>query len=210
MTAQEDREALERKIREHADAGDMKRAATTLLQGYGREILGFLIGRLRDREAAADVFSLFTEDLWKGLDGFRWQSSARVWAYAIARHAASRYVEDLQKRRKRQQPLSHAGPLSAIEQKIRTATLAAARTEARSRIARLRESLPVDEQTILILRVNRNLDWKEIAHVMADGGMDLKGAALDKEAARLRKRYQLAKDKLRRMAREQGLLSNDD
>jgi RNA polymerase sigma-70 factor (ECF subfamily) len=210
MTAPIDREALEQQIRAYFEAGDMKRAATTLLQTYGREILGFLVGRLRDRDAASDVFSLFTEDLWKGLAGFRWQSSARVWAYALARHAASRYVEDLQKRRKRQQPLSRAGPLSAIEQKIRTVTLAAARTEARSRIAQLRESLPIDEQTILILRVNRNLDWKEIAQVMTEDGMALDSAALGKEAARLRKRYQLAKDKLRRMALEQGLLSGDE
>jgi RNA polymerase sigma-70 factor (ECF subfamily) len=209
ITAQDNREALEQKIRAYFDAGDMRRAATELLRGYGREILGFLIGRLRDRGAAGEAFSLFTEDLWKGLEGFRWQSSARVWAYALARHAASRHVEDLQKRRKRHRPLSHAGPLSAIEQKIRTTTFAAARTDTRSRIAQLRESLPADEQTILILRVNRNLDWKEIAQVMTENGTALEAAALDKEAARLRKRYQLAKDKLRRMAQKQGLLSND-
>jgi RNA polymerase sigma-70 factor (ECF subfamily) len=210
MTAQDDREALEQKIRTHFDAGDMRRAATELLRGYGREILGFLIGRLRDRGAAAEAFSLFTEDLWKGLEGFRWQSSARVWAYALARHAASRHNEDAQRRRKRHQPLSRAGPLSAIEQKIRTTTFAAARTDTRSRIARLRESLPIDEQTILILRVNRNLDWKEIAQVMTDNGVALQSAALAKEAARLRKRYQLAKDKLRRMAQKEGLLAKND
>jgi RNA polymerase sigma-70 factor (ECF subfamily) len=206
---QDDREALEEKIRAYFDAGDMRRAATALLQGYGREILGFLVGRLRDRGAAGEAFSLFTEDLWKGLGGFRWQSSARVWAYALARHAASRHIEDMQKRRRRHQPLSHAGPLSAIEQKIRTTTFAAARTDTRSRIARLRESLPADEQTILILRVNRNLDWKEIAQVMTENGVGLEGAPLDKAAARLRKRYQLAKDKLRRLAQKQGLLAKD-
>jgi hypothetical protein len=34
-------------------------------------------------------------------------------------------------------------------------------------------------------------------------------ATLEKEAARLRKRYQLAKEKLRRMALEQGLIAQD-
>lgn len=206
----EQREAIERQIRGHFEAGDFTRASTVLLRGYGGEILGFLVGRLRDRDAAADVFSLFTEDLWKGIAGFRWQSSARVWAYALARHAASRYIADLQKRRRRQLPLSRAGPLSAIEQRIRTVTFAAARTEARSRIAQLRESLPVEEQTLLILRINRKLDWKEIAQVMNDDGFTLDGPALAKEAARLRKRYQLAKDKLRQMAVAQGLIKADD
>jgi RNA polymerase sigma-70 factor (ECF subfamily) len=201
-----DRDALEDRIRSHFDAGDKKRAATMLLEGYGREVLGFLIARMRDRDAASEVFSQFTEDLWKGLDGFRWQCSARVWAYTLARHAASRYIGDAQKRRARNVPLSRAGPLSAIEQRIRTSTIAAARTESRSRLARLRESLPVEDQTLLILRVNRKLDWKEIAQVMSYEGKVVPTAALEKEAVRLRKRYQLAKDRLRRMALKQGLI----
>jgi RNA polymerase sigma-70 factor (ECF subfamily) len=207
MKDKEDREELEREIRKHFDAGDKERAATVLLKGYGREVLGFLIARLRDRDAAADVFSLFTEDLWKGFDGFRWDCSARVWSYALARHAASRYIGDAQKRRKRYVALSRAGPLSAIEQKIRTATLRAARTEARSGIERLRESLPVEEQTLIMLRVNRKLDWKEIALIMTGDAAGSPDATLEKEAVRLRKRYQLVKDKLRRMALEQGLIS---
>jgi len=204
-----DRDALERRIRGYCEAGDQKRAATALLEGYGREVLGFLIARLRDRDAATEVFSQFTEDLWKGLGGFRWQCSARVWSYTLARHAASHYIHDVRRRRGRNVPLSRAGPLSAIEEKIRTATFTAARTEARSRVARLRESLPVEDQTLLILRVNRKLDWKEIAQVMAYEGERVEDDVLAKEAVRLRKRYQLAKDKLRRMALEQGLISPD-
>ncbi len=209
MASEVDREALERRIRQHFDAGDQKRAATVLLEGYGREVLGFLIARLRDRDAASEVFSLFTEDLWKGLPGFRWECTARVWAYALARHAASRYIADAQNRRKRNVPLSHAGPLSAIEQKIRTATLAAARTESRSRIAQLRETLPAEDQMVIILRVNRKLDWREIAQVMVGESATGTEADLAKETARLRKRYQLAKERLRRMAEEEGLVRPD-
>jgi RNA polymerase sigma-70 factor, ECF subfamily len=209
MTDQAEREVIEARIRAHFDAGDLKSAATLLLKSYGREVLGFLITRLRDREAAAEVFSLFTEDLWKGLGGFRWDSSARVWAYTLARHAAARYIEATQRRRQRQVALSRAGPLSAIEHKIRTATLAAARTEARNRIAQLRESLPVEDQMLIVLRVNRQLDWKEIAMVLASGATANTETDLAKEAVRLRKRYQLAKDKLRQMALEQGLIPEE-
>jgi RNA polymerase sigma-70 factor (ECF subfamily) len=173
-------------------------------------MLGFLITRLRDREAASEVFSLFTEDLWKGLDGFRGESSARVWAYTVARRAAGRYIADAQKRRQRQVPLSRAGPLSAIEQKIRTATLTAARTESRNRIAGLREKLPEEDQMLLFLRINRKLDWMEIAQIVTVDSAGATDATLKKEAARLRKRYQLAKEKLRSMAMEQGLISSSD
>ena len=210
MTAPEDREGLEQRIRALCETGDKKRAATLLLEGYGREVFGFLVARLRDREAASDVFSQFTEDLWRGLEGFRWQCSARVWSYTLARHAASRYIDDVRRRRGRNVPLSRAGPLSEIAERIRTGTRAGAQTEARSRIAQLRESLPVDDQTLLILRVNRKLGWREIAQIMLRDGESPDDEALAKEAARLRKRYQLAKDKLRQMAVEQGLVGGRD
>jgi RNA polymerase sigma-70 factor (ECF subfamily) len=210
VTAPEDREGLEQRIRALCETGDKKRAATLLLEGYGREVFGFLVARLRDREAASDVFSQFTEDLWRGLDGFRWQCSARVWSYTLARHAASRYIDDVRRRRGRHVPLSRAGPLSEIAERIRTGTRAGAQTEARSRIAQLRESLPVDDQTLLILRVNRKLGWREIAQIMLRDGESPDDEALAKEAARLRKRYQLAKDKLRQMAVEQGLVGGRD
>ncbi|HEX3772210.1 MAG TPA: hypothetical protein VHV30_15140, partial [Polyangiaceae bacterium] len=74
----------------------------------------------------------------------------------------------------------------------------------------LRESLPVEDQSLLILRINRKLDWKEIAQVMADEGGAVPDETLTKEAARLRKRYQLLKEKLRRMAIEQGIVPPDE
>jgi RNA polymerase sigma-70 factor, ECF subfamily len=210
VTAPEDREALEQRIRALCEAGDKKRAATLLLEGYGREVFGFLIARMRDRDVASDVFSQFTEDLWRGLEGFRWQCSARVWSYTLARHAASRYIDDLRRRRGRNVPLSRAGPLSEIAEKIRTGTRAGARTETRSRIAQLRESLPVDDQTLLILRVNRKLGWREIALVMLGDSEAPEEKAIERESVRLRKRYQLAKDKLREMAVAQGLVGERD
>jgi RNA polymerase sigma-70 factor, ECF subfamily len=203
------RDVVEQRIRDRLDSGDKKAAASALLEAYGREVLGFLIARLRDRDAASDVFSMFTEDVWKGLADFRWQCTARVWCYTLARHAASRYIKDARRRHGRQVPLSRAGPLSALEARIRTATVTAARTETRSKIARLRESLPPEDQTLILLRVSRKLGWREIAQIMAAGGERASDADLEKEAGRLRKRYQLAKDRLKRMATEQGLVRSE-
>ena len=206
MLRADERDALERRIRSLWDAGDMRRAATVLLEGYGGELLGFLMLRLRDRDAASEAFSKFTEDLWRGLGGFEWRCSARVWSYTLARHAASHYIRGARRRRERLAPLSRAGPLSKIEERIRTATLASARTESKTRIARLRERLRSDDQMLLVLRVNRRLDWTEIAQVMFHEGEVVDPAVLEKEAVKLRKRYQSAKEKLRKLALEEGLV----
>ena len=204
-TAADARAALERKIRRHCDAGEKRRAATVLMEGYGREIFGFLVTHLRDHDAASEVFSRFSEALWKGLDGFGWRCSARVWSYTLARHAASRYLLEARRRRRHDVPLSRAGPLSEIEERIRTATLADAQTVSRSRIAELRKRLPIDDQTLLVLRINRKLSWTEIAQVMFHEGEVVEDSVLQKESVKLRKRYQSAKDKLRKMAVEAGL-----
>ena len=62
----------------------------------------------------------------------------------------------------------------------------------------------MDEQLLLILRVDKNLPWDEVALVLAaeHGGDDVARGAV-----RARKRFQLVKDKLRRMAEEAGLLA---
>jgi RNA polymerase sigma-70 factor (ECF subfamily) len=175
-----------------------------LLEAYGREILGFLVSRLRDESAASDVFSTFAEDLWRGLPGFGWRCSARVWAYTLARHAASRHIREARRRRERNLPLSAAGPLSQIEQKIRTETRSQGLTEHKNRILQLRERLSADDQTLLILRIDRKLAWSEIAQVMLHSGEVAADTVLKQESVRLRKRYQAAKTKLRKLAIEAG------
>jgi RNA polymerase sigma-70 factor (ECF subfamily) len=59
---------------------------------------------------------------------------------------------------------------------------------------------------LLILRVDRGMDWRDLAAAMGDENAPLEGADLDREAARLRKRFERIKDRLRELAREAGLL----
>ena len=206
------REAVERDIRAHCEAGDHDRAATVLLESYGGEIFRFVMSRLRDDDAAGEVFSRFTEALWRGLAGFRWQCPVRVWSYTLARHAASRYIADVRRRRAREASLSQAGPLSELREKIRTQTLVAMRTETKQQMAELRERLPLDEQTLLLLRVTRKMSWKDIARVLLDPseGRELSEREIDQGAARLRQRFQVVKEKLRQMAREEGIVVGRD
>jgi RNA polymerase sigma-70 factor (ECF subfamily) len=205
--AAEEREAVERDIRAHCEGGRLDRAAALLLETYGREIFRFTMSRLRDEDATSEVFSEFAENLWRSLGGFKWQCTARVWSYTLARHAMSRHIEDVRKRRARTVPLSEAGPLSEIGQKIRTETLAAMRTETKTIFAELREELPIDDQTLILLRVGRGLSWKEIARILFEtqDGSEPLDRELNQASARLRQRFQVVKDKLRQMARDRGV-----
>jgi RNA polymerase sigma-70 factor (ECF subfamily) len=199
-------------IRAAFGQGNLEGAATALLESYGSEIFGFLLARLRNAELASEAFGDFTEDLWRGLAGFRWVCSARTWAYTLARHAASRAIRQRRRRGARLVSLSRAGPISELADRVRSETAIVLRTETRSRMAELREQLPVEDQMLLMLRVNRGLPWLDIARIMAGGSVEeaieLPTEALSAEASRLRKRFQKAKEKLRRLATEAGLLSN--
>jgi RNA polymerase sigma-70 factor, ECF subfamily len=188
----------------------MREAVTLLLESYGRELFGFLVSRLRDRDSALEVFGIFSEDLWLGMPGFRWQCSARAWAYALLRNAASRYRESARRQAARNVAFTDSAAFLEMAQRIRTDTSLALRTTTKSRIAAMREQLPQDDQALLVLRVNRGLEWQEIARIMTLGPDVVDDRALHAEAARLRKRFQLTKDVLRRMARHAGMFDDPD
>jgi RNA polymerase sigma-70 factor (ECF subfamily) len=205
-----DRAAMEAQVRELCTLGRGDDAATAALKGYGPEILGFILALVRSEDDASDVFSIFSEDLWRGLPGFVWQCSLRTWSYTLARHAVHRFRTSPHRDAARRIPLSQASALSRLGAQLRTTTLPFLRASAKSQLDEVRRSLPEDDQTLLILRVDKGLDWNEIARVMAAGEEEPTGPALSKEAARLRKRFQLLKDRLRELAAERGLLTKSE
>jgi RNA polymerase sigma-70 factor, ECF subfamily len=70
----------------------------------------------------------------------------------------------------------------------------------------LRERLSEDDQTLLVLRIDKELSWKEIAAVMSGRGEELDDAALRRWSARLRQRFRKVKERLRVMAKEEGII----
>ena len=69
------------------------------------------------------------------------------------------------------------------------------------------ENSPAD-RALLVLRVDRELSWTELAHVFLENTPH--GAQrVPREAARLRKRFQLIKDQLRGWMIEAGLLPDE-
>lgn len=194
-------------IRTAWQAQDYQAAATLTLELYGGAILGFLIGRLRDPIRGEEAFSMFTEDLWRGLPAFGWRCSMRGWAYGLARNAANRLASAPAQRGERNLALVTDATAQQIIEHVRSATQAYRQTEVKDRVRALREQLPPDDATLLVLHIDRGLPWRELAVVMHDGEEQLDAEALDREAARLRKRFGRIKADLKRMAREHGLIS---
>jgi RNA polymerase sigma-70 factor, ECF subfamily len=196
-------DAIEARLAELLRAGALHDAATCALEAYGREIFGYLRSILDSDGDAGEVYSQIAEDLWRGLPAFRGRSSVRTWLYVLARHAAARF-----RRTPWNQPGRRAGDerLDALVAHTRSQTQPWLRTEVKARWRALRDALDPDDRSLLVLRVDRKLEWKEIARVML--GEEAGGAALAREADRLKKRFQLLKDELRRRAREAGL--NDE
>lgn len=197
-----ERTALEEEIGAALDAGDPERAITAAIRGYGPELLGFLCARQADEDRVHEAFSLLCEDLWKGIGGFQRRSSFRTWMYVVARGALSRCLRSDQRHGRRMMPLSRWG--DAAEQ-VRSATMPFLRTSVQDRFTALRNALPEDDQELLILRVDRKLEWADLAQVLS-GRDDLAGEELKRESARLRKRFQIVKDRLREAALRDGLL----
>jgi RNA polymerase sigma-70 factor (ECF subfamily) len=187
-------------VRDAWERGDLAGATTAALRSYGPEVLGFLVAICKDRNKAEEAFSLFAETLWQGMSRFEWKCSVRTWAYLLARHA----VADVHRRQKRDEKVRVAfssSNISRLAARVRTETLSLLRTEKRSALASLRDELGEEDRALLVLRVDRGLAWRDIARVFGSGD-----DTLDREAARLRKRFQLVKERLRSLGKERGLV----
>lgn len=201
----EARAEFESQVRAACRQGDFSGAATRALEALGGELYGFLLATSRTEADASDVFSALSEQLWKGLPKFRWQSSLRTWLYALARNAALDHAKLAGRRRAVLVSADEHRHLSQVAAQVRSQTLSHLKTGRRSALEALRASLPEDDQRLLVLRVDRGLAWNELAQIYL-GDPNADAATLKREAARLRKRFQLVKEKLLEQGRKQGLL----
>jgi RNA polymerase sigma-70 factor (ECF subfamily) len=208
--SRESRAALEQGIRSAWQSGDLSGAITLALRGYGPEILGVLTAVSKSEEDAREAFAQFSEDLWKGIAGFEWRSSFRTWAYGIAHNASLRTRSGKHRRVGRNVPLSETSIVSELAVEVRDRTLPYLRTEVKDEFTRLRESLEPDDQLLLILRVDKQMSWDEIAGIVSDDTARANEAALRKKSAQLRKRFQILKEHIRERARAMGLLKRDE
>ena len=189
----DERKQLEARLRGRAEQGDLEGLATEAVEAYGPELLGYLVATCKDRSVADEVFSMTCEDLWKGIEAFRWESSLRTWLYVLARHAHARYRRSPHERRR-----ATLGALHDVEERVRTNTRPWLKTTIKDRLAELRRELSDAERELLVLRIDRRMSWADIARVLGEDD--------ERAVPRVRKRFSLLKNRLHARAREAGRL----
>jgi RNA polymerase sigma-70 factor (ECF subfamily) len=204
------REELEERLVKLLSARDYRAVATLGLRSYGPEIHGFLRASLSSADDPDEAFSEFAEAVWKSLPSFRCTSAVRTWMYGVARNILRVRGRERLRRRSR---IADGGEsiVEEIAEEVRSVTASFLRTEKRTRFHALREALPEEDRMLLVLRVDRDLKWDELARIFlcTDDDASYDEADLVREAARLRKRLQLVKRRLKEMARREGLLEGD-
>jgi len=174
--------ALDDELRRLIAEGSHHAAATRAFEVFGPELYGFLVHTMGNESDAAEVFSEVGENVWSALPKFGFRCSARTWLYVLTRHAAARF---------RRSPWNHRGRRAGESQisdaidRVRTATAPWLRTDIKDRFRALRDELDPDDRELLVLRVDRDLSWDDVARVMLACGL-ARGAVGMLQRARLR------------------------
>ena len=175
--------------------GEFERATEDALRAYGPELVGWLCSMLPSTADAHEAFSRMSEELWKSLPRFDGRCSLRTWCYMLARHAAGRVRG--RSGRRREVLVSQIPSLGHTVTRIWNSSQQNAQ-RVQDAYAEIRTLLDEEDQTLLALRVDRNLAWRDIAQVML--GEDAAEAALTRKAAALRKQFERVKQQLRGLA----------
>ncbi len=176
---------------------------TEVLRALGPDVLGFLSGVLRNDADADEVFAKVSERLWRSLATFQWRCSLRTWSHVIARHEMERFRRSARRHVHGRVPISGLADVIAV---VLTETRSQQRSQQRHAVTQLRDELPEADRELLVLRVDRDLSWEEIALALSEDPESCSDDECKREAARLRKRFQILKKRLADRARAAGLL----
>lgn len=195
----------EASVRSAWNCGAYSDATRCALEAYGGETYSFILSQFHgDVGTADDVFSQFSEDFWRSLPKFEWRCSVRAWCYKLARNAANRHRRSPHNRVQNRVPLSAAPWLEDVVERARTTTGLHLRSEVKDELQNLRSQLSRDEQDLLILRIDRNLSWRDVVHAVRSEELD--DASVARAEAALRQRFAEIKKRLRRLAQDAGLI----
>ncbi len=170
--------------------GDYQACLTRALDLYGQELHGFLRARSNDGDAD-EIYSVVCAALVEALPRFERRASFRTWMYQIARFTVARALR------------GRAAPHLPLSQVSDPAQLIARRSEppshlgeaAQARLAALRAELSEADRELLYLRVDRGLDWREVAEALGEGAEP--DDAVTRRSAALRKRFERLKGRIR-------------
>jgi RNA polymerase sigma-70 factor, ECF subfamily len=188
---------VDRELRTLIAQGEIERATERAIRTYGPELYGWLRSTISSEGDAQDAFSRMSEELWRSLERFDGRCSIRTWCYMLARcavfHVRSR------PRHQREVLVSQVPSiLGAVTHVWNTTKVGEQRAD--DVYAQIRGELDEEEQTLLVLRVDKDLSWREIAQVLC--GEDALAGEVERKAATLRKQFERVKERLRALAAE--------
>jgi len=176
-------------------AGDAGAATALIVRGLGPGLLGYLVSILGRESEGREVLGEVVEEVLTSVARFRGESTVKTWTYRIAWRTAMRYREAPDRRRTRRLATLEG---SGVAEALRSSTAAYQRTDAKDWLQRVRAELTPEDQSLLVLRIDRDLSWAEVAEIMGDGDAATQG--------RLRKRFERIKERLRERAERDGIL----
>jgi RNA polymerase sigma-70 factor (ECF subfamily) len=182
--------AEEKDIQLLCQQGNIDAAAHLAIQRYGPGVLGWLVSINANRAVAEDIFQMFCLDLWRGLPAFRWESTLFTWSYRVAWSTFYRFQQG--ERRHEHVPLSDICSQWAVEASSIHSRMQ--RQQTQERLITLRQQLPEDLQSVLILRLDRDFSFSEISEVLE----------ISEESAR--QKFHRAKTRLKDLAQKEGLI----
>ena len=189
MTADNPRwKELEGRVRALLDSDAYDAAVTLVIEVLGPDVLDYFRTALQEDEAQ-DALQYWSQEVWRFLRQFRWEGSLRGWAYQVARRSMYRILRRGYRTREEHlssSAISRVGPMVGASR--------GSTAEQQRGLEMLRANLDPEDQELLTLRIDRELEWEEIAGV------------LDSTAVVLRKRYERLTKRLVQMARDRGLI----
>lgn len=193
------REQVEEVFQQLHGAAAWTEAVELLVGAYGREILQFLHGFLRDGQDAEEVFAQMCLKLLEEIPRFRGECSGRAWFFYKSRYAALDWVRSPRRQRERRLETHELSRMSDLVAQVRSETRPYLKTEVKDRFAELREKLKPEERMLLVLYKYQDMPSHEVAEAMSTPEDPW-------TAAKVRKRWQRLKIKIAQMAKREGLL----
>jgi len=166
-------------------AGGDARAFETLYQRHRGPLFRFLLGQLRDRPLAEEIY----QDVWQRViaarSGWRPEAAFSTWLYRIAHNRLNDHWRAQRHR-----------PPAPADADLRTAALAdpddpeslAGDEQIRQRLQQALDELPQEQREAVLLRLQQELSLEEIGTITGVGRETVKSRlryALDKLRARL-------------------------
>jgi RNA polymerase sigma-70 factor (ECF subfamily) len=192
---------VEQRVRALVASGDAAGAASVAVRAFAPEILGFLTGVAGNDADADEIFAAVGERLWRSLSTFEWRCSLRTWVYVISRREAERFRRGARRHLAGRVRISEVADVIAA---ARSSSRSAQRADRAQKLMQLRGELSPEERELLVLRVDRGLAWGDIALAFADDPESCPEEEVKRLAARMRKRFQLVREKLAVRVREEG------